>query len=128
MSHRNLPLCLVATLFSVWVPLAEPQQAPSCLDYEPDPRIEPWAIEEELRPLVQAEGLVASNGVLQHDPVAGVWRMDVWPWETIRAGAGFPSTASGNPDRDYHFQPQTAANSGVLVGADLVLTARHVIP
>ena len=126
MSHRTLPACLVATLFSVCGPLAESQQ-PECLDYEKDTRLEPReVIDDPPSALAQAEALLVASATMVHYPLERVWRMEVWPWTYFWFGQN-EDTRDACSDRDYHGQPRPAANSGVLVGANLVLTAKHVV-
>ena len=120
MSPRTVAVLLVASGFSLGVPRAGAQD---CANYAIDPRVEPYALSDpSLLPVAEASALVVARSTLHlqaEDPPT--YRMDVQPWTVIIPGG------PGCSDRDYHGQPDPSANSGVLVGEDLVLTAGHVI-
>lgn len=98
-------------------------QTPQCLNYAPDPRLEAAAGNPAV---TQADALVTGKQVLIPPPPGseGMYRMEVGPWTTFHM---FPSHKLACPVRDYHGQPTPGTlGSGVLVGPNLVLTARHL--
>lgn len=114
MNHGTLATLVVGLVLVLPVVPAAAQSS-----YEPDPRLE---AEHGNPALTQADALITWNDLLLDPLDDGMIPMVVVPWTTFQ---GFEKP--GCSDRDYHGQPTPGTlGSGVLVGPNLILTARHL--
>jgi V8-like Glu-specific endopeptidase len=119
MRHQTLVTLCIPLLFAASAPPAVSQSCTtSCVNYEPDPRDEALA---EGSDLTQADVLIIPDWTLLPPLQQGTVRMQVTSW-TYFQGWGYTACS----DRDYHRQPTNGLGSGVLVGTNLILTAKHL--